>query len=306
MTSLDLDDDTSRTHPGRAAGAEPPGVRRRGVQWFLIIAFLGSWVPWFGVSALGGSLDDPVIQLVTGAFMPAIAACVVRRWVTRQGFARSGLRLDLRSSWRHCLAAVTIPWGVLILTVGLAAVAGWWSPSDLSLAGAEWLYLMAGPAICVVTAPIFWGEEYGWTAFLRDRLVPGRPIATTFLTGVIWGVWHWPLPWVGYFGGSLDVSQALVGMLLWLPLSILLEFLIGWLWVETGSVWPGAMLHAGSNLVVSMGMLLVFGDTVGANLTTILLCLGLLPFVLIMVLGGQRRAEKRPRRCGTDHAGARL
>lgn len=58
----------------------------------------------------------------------------------------------------------------------------------------------------------------------------------------------------------------------WVPLSILLEFLIGWLWSETGSVWPGAMLHAGSNMVASLGMMLVFGDTVGITGTTVLLC----------------------------------
>lgn len=294
-----------RAHPAVLAGAEPPDVRRRGVRWFLLIAFAGSWLPWFGVSALGGSLDDPVIQLLTAAFLPAIAACIVRRWVTKQGFSRSGLRLDLRSSWRHCLAAVTIPWGALILSVCLAAVLGVWSPADLDLAVSEWLYLVAGPVICVVVAPIFWGEEYGWTAYLRDRLVPGRPIATTFLTGVIWGVWHWPLPWVGYFGGGLDVSGAVAGMVLWLPLSILLEFLIGWLWVETGSVWPGAMLHAGSNLVVSMGMMLVLGDTVGANLTTVLLCAGLLPFVLVVLIGGHRRAVRVRPRPSIDHEGVR-
>ena len=296
MTSLDLEIDRPTAHPSAAARAEPPDIRRRGVTWFLAIAFAGSWLPWFGVSALGGSLDDPVTQLLTAAFLPALAACIVRRWVTGQGFARSGLRLDLRSSWRYCLAAVTIPWGVLVLTLCLAAGAGWWRPVEVDLTGSEWLQLAAGPVICVVAAPLFWGEEYGWTAYLRDRLVPHRPIATTFLTGVVWGVWHWPLPWVGYFGGGLDVSEAVVGMLLWLPLSILLEFLIGWLWVATGSVWPGSMLHAGSNLVASMGMMLVLGDAVGTNLTTVLLCVGLLPFVLAVLVGGRRRAGREAMR----------
>ncbi|ABM16672.1 MULTISPECIES: CPBP family glutamic-type intramembrane protease [Mycolicibacterium] len=271
---------------------ESPEQRRRGVRWFLAIAFLGAWIPWAAVHSLGGSLDDPLTQLATAAFVPAIAACVVRRWITGQGFADSGLRLNWRSSWMYCIAATTIPWAVLLLAVAVAIVAGWWSPTELDMSVTAWVYLAAGPVVCVATAPIFWGEEYGWTAYLRDRLVPGRPIATTFLTGLIWGVWHWPLPWVGYFGGETPVAEAIWSMVWWLPLSILLEFLIGLLWSATASVWPGAMLHAGSNLVASVGMLHVFGDAVGINATTFLLCVGLLPFVAVIVVS---RYPGRPR-----------
>ena len=182
----------------------------------------------------------------------------------------------------------------------LTAIAiGWWTPSDLEMTPSAWAYLAAGPVICVASAPLFWGEEYGWTAYLRDRLVPGRPIATTLLTGLIWGVWHWPLPWVGYFGGGTGATEALWSMLWWLPMSILLEFLIGWLWSATGSVWPGAMLHAGANLVASIGMLNVFGDAVGVNAASMLLCAGLVPFVAVILLTGHTggpRVGRRPAR----------
>ncbi|MGP4056423.1 CPBP family intramembrane glutamic endopeptidase [Mycobacterium sp. 4D054] len=275
---------TGCRNPVEIALREPPEQRRRGVRWFLGLAFPGAWIPWTVVHLLGGSLDNPLTQLATAAFVPAIAACVVRRWITRQGFADSGLRPNWRSSWPYYLAATTIPWAVLLLAVAVAVLAGMWSPQQFEMSTAAWVYLAAGPAVCVVTAPIFWGEEYGWTAYLRDRLVPGRPVATTFLTGLIWGVWHWPLPWVGYFGGGTVAAEAIWSMLWWLPLSILLEFLIGWLWSATDSVWPGAMLHAGSNLVASAGMLHVFGDTVGINDTTFLLCVGLLPFVTVIVI----------------------
>lgn len=237
-------------------------------------------------------MDDPLTQLATAAFVPAIAACIVRRFITAEGFARSGLGLNLRKSWRYCLAAVTIPWGTLAVAVGLAVAFGLWSPTESDVSGTQWAYLALGPLICVVTAPIFWGEEYGWTAYLRDRLVPGRPVATTFLTGLVWGVWHWPLPWVGYFGGGTTVAEAIWSMLWWLPLSILLEFIIGWLWSATSSVWPAAMLHAGSNLVASVGMMFVFGESVGINASSMLLCAGLLPFAAVVVLtrhtGGRR------------------
>nr|WP_296393630.1 CPBP family glutamic-type intramembrane protease [Williamsia sp.] len=259
--------------------------RRHGVCWYLTLAFLGAWLPWLGVYLARGSMDDPLTQLSTAAFVPALAACVVRRWVTREGFASSGLRMHFRSTWRYYVAAVTLPWGVLGVALAGSVVAGWpWS--DAYTDSSSWFYLAAGPLICAVMAPIFWGEEYGWTAYLRDRLVPGRPVMTTFLTGAIWGVWHWPLPWVGYFGGSTSVWEALWAMLLWLPLSVLLEFLIGWLWSSTESVWPGAMLHAGSNLVVAEGMGLFVGDVLSPITSSVLLCVGLTPFVVAIVCSG--------------------
>ncbi len=55
----------------------------------------------------------------------------------------------------------------------------------------------------------------------------------------------------GYFGSGGTASDAVVAMLLWLPLSVLLEFVIGWLWSRSRSVWPPAILHGGSNLVVA-------------------------------------------------------
>ncbi|XVA02094.1 CPBP family glutamic-type intramembrane protease [Prescottella equi] len=59
---------------------------------------------------------------------------------------------------------------------------------------------------------------------------------------------------MGYFGSGGTASDAVVAMLLWLPLSVLLEFVIGWLWSRSRSVWPPAILHGGSNLVVAVGL----------------------------------------------------
>lgn len=163
-----LDVALQEKHPTARAWAEPCGVRRRGVGWFLSLAFAGAWIPWYGVYLAGGSLDDPVVQLLTAAFVPALAACVVRRWVTRQGLRDSGMRLHLRTSWRHYAAAVTIPWGVLILAVGIAAVTGMWSPGPTDLDASSWLYLATGPLICIALA-----RSSG------VRSTAGRPICAT-------------------------------------------------------------------------------------------------------------------------------
>lgn len=279
---------TPSAPPGR------PSVRRRGVTWFLVLTFGWSWAALAVAWVLGVSLDNPVAQLLTVAMVPAFCAVIVRRWITREGFTDAGLRPRLREHWKHYAAALLIPGAALAVGLGLAAVTGMWSPDASFDPGALALTVATGPLVAVATAWLFWGEEFGWTAYLRDRLLPGRPVATTFLTGCIWGVWHFPLPWVGYFGGGVDVTDAFIAMLLWLPLSILLEFLIGWLWAETGSVWSGALLHAGSNLVAAAGLGAAFGGQISMSAQTALYCCALLPFVVAVLATGHVGRSQSP------------
>ncbi|RWA15537.1 hypothetical protein MBRU_10830 [Mycolicibacterium brumae DSM 44177] len=51
--------------------------------WYLALAFGPAWIAWIAVGLAGWTMDDPVIQLVTAAFIPAAAAAIVRRWVHR-------------------------------------------------------------------------------------------------------------------------------------------------------------------------------------------------------------------------------
>lgn len=283
----------------RSGPVDPAATRtavrpdRRGIIWFLVLAFAGSWVPWAVVGLLGLPLSNPVIQLLTGALMPAIAAVVVRRWITREGFSDAGLRPRFRQSWRHYLAALAIPMAMVVIGCTLAWAFGLWDPTTTDIT-ASLLPVLFGPLLIIATAPLFLGEEFGWTAYLRDRLLPGRPVATTFVTGVIWAVWHWPLPWVGYFDQQASAGQAAVAMLMWLPLCILLEFLIGWLWAESGSIWPSAIIHGGTNLIVAvtLGNLL---PEINPGVLTGVLCLTLCPFVAWVIIarkaGGATRRQ---------------
>ncbi|MGI5217146.1 CPBP family intramembrane glutamic endopeptidase [Nocardia sp. CA-290969] len=268
--------------------------RRKGIRWFLVLAFAGAWIPWGLAGAAGYSLDDPVVQLMTGAFVaPALAAIITRRWVTREGFADSGLRPRLGPQWRSYLTAAVLPIGVLAAALALAALLGMWRPEPGDFGSGAALFLLLAPIIPVVAAPIFFGEEFGWTTYLRDRLLPGRPVATTFATGLIWGVWHWPLPWVGYLGAGGSAADAFVAMLMWLPLSIELEFVIGWLWTRSGSVWPPAILHGGSNLVIALGLEVFVGDAGPSGAaTTLLMCAAYSPVVAWIIVTTRLRAPR--------------
>jgi hypothetical protein len=64
------------------------------------------------------------VAVSLGAFSPALAALVVRRWITREGFVDAGLGLDLRQGWPYYLFGCLLPLPVVGAIAGLAAVLG--------------------------------------------------------------------------------------------------------------------------------------------------------------------------------------
>jgi hypothetical protein len=62
--------------------------------------------------------------LMPGMFAPAIAAIVVRAWVTGDGFADAGLRPRLRRGWRCYLFALLLAPGLTALIIALTMLFG--------------------------------------------------------------------------------------------------------------------------------------------------------------------------------------
>ena len=140
---------------------------RRGIGVFLLIAFGLAWIPF--IPTLFG--HDPA-----GVFLmpiaPAVAAVVVRRWVTREGFRDSGLLPD-RRHWRLYLIAVAWPLAATLVSVPLAMVvrlapAGFTLPWGMAPPGP--LDLLSWMALSIAIAPVIAGEEIGWRGYLQVRL----------------------------------------------------------------------------------------------------------------------------------------
>jgi membrane protease YdiL (CAAX protease family) len=92
------------------------------------------------------------------------------------------------------------------------------------------------------------GEEIGWRGFLLPRLT--GQFGFTFgclISGCVWAVWHYPgLLWADYNAGT-DARYALACFTL---MVISMAFIMGWLRLKSGGLWPCAMLHASHNLFV--------------------------------------------------------
>jgi uncharacterized protein len=124
------------------------------------------------------------------AFAPAIACFVVRKWVTREGFADAGLRLRL-PKWPYYLVAWLLPVAVMVCVVILAPIFGA-GTADFSLERGikyaslgktfpSWAPHSLLPLLClllvqaIIASPVSFGEEFGWRGYLQKRLFPQNP-----------------------------------------------------------------------------------------------------------------------------------
>lgn len=110
--------------------------------------------------------------------------------------------------------------------------------------------VILGPFLGLI---ISFGEEYGWRGFLQSELVKLGRVRGVLLLGVIWGIWHWPVIWMGYnYPG-----QPLLGSLLMVIYCVLLAYFLSYAVFKSKGIWTAAYLHALSNQSLSFFFLAV-------------------------------------------------
>jgi membrane protease YdiL (CAAX protease family) len=246
----------------------------------LLIAFGLAWIPWEIVIRHGISVRSPMFQFASlpSAFSPAFAAFVVRKWITREGFADAGLKIDV-SKWRYYLVGWLLPVVLVGCIVVLAPLLGI-GRADFSLVRGfqyvlppgttlphvpnVWLVLSSLLITAIFVAPLSFGEEFGWRSYLQLRLFPQQPVLSAVVTGLIWSFWHFPVLVRGYAFPDNPYS----GLIVFTVDTVLLSIIFGWLRLKTGSIWSTSLAHAATNAVGGNMSLLLFGG--GASLLYVL------------------------------------
>jgi membrane protease YdiL (CAAX protease family) len=232
-----------KKHAMNAGTLQPPNRAgtRRGIFVFLVIAFALSWLPFAPIL-----FDRDPMGAFLMPFAPAIAAVVVRKWVTREGFGDAGLRPNLRrwpfyalaASWPILATLLSVPLALLfgIEPAGFSAPWGMEAPEALTLA--SWILLS------IVAAPTIFGEEFGWRGYLQLRLFPGRPWRAAVATGAIWGAWHYP--WL--LATDQFPYHIAIALVLFTIATINASIFFGWLRLRTGDVWSASVAHGANNI----------------------------------------------------------
>jgi len=237
----------------------------------VLIAFGLAWVLW-AIPILGTNVSPrtPLFQLVIlpGAFAPAFAAFVVRKWVTGEGFGDAGLRPHLQR-WQPYAVGLLWPLVAVAVIVSLALLTGL-DPGSVAaplvggtqprcgcapLPAALWLLIPVQLLIVAILAtPIPWGEEFGWRGYLQVAVMRDRPLLAAVATGLIWDVWHYPLILAGY----QFPDHRWLGLVVFPVSTVLMSIFLGWSRSWAGSVWAPSLAHSAANAVGGSLTLLLF------------------------------------------------
>jgi uncharacterized protein len=242
-----------------------------GIFAYLAIAFGVAWGLWGTLWMNGISGTDPLFQWMSlpAVFAPALGSFVVRRWITCEGFTDISHRINVRRHWRYYLFAWLSPLMITAVIVSLAIVLGISQP-DFSLQRflhhnaplakidslPDSIFLLSIPATIIQALPVAlltWGEEFGWRGYLQIRLFANQPLKAAIATGLIWGIWHYPIILMGFE----RYDDPILGLLQFPVFTILLSIIFGWLQRRTKSLASACLAHGATNAI-------------GGSLTTLL------------------------------------
>ncbi len=260
---------------------------------FLALAFGIAWITGLAIYLTGGLTHSPalgpggritlaLILLSTGYMWAPALANILTRLITREGFHNLWLWPRLRRGWPYWLAGWLIPpiLTLLGMLVYFLIFPGQFDPSFKVLQAAldrargltgraipftAQAYFLVQLAQAVILSPILnaiatIGEEFGWRAYLQPKLLPIGTRKALLIIGLIWGVWHWPVIFMGYEYGFNYWGAPFVGPLLFLAFTVAMAILFGWLVIRGGSVWPSVIAHGAINGIAALGLVAMNGQ----------------------------------------------
>jgi membrane protease YdiL (CAAX protease family) len=145
----------------------------------------------------------------------------------------------------------------ILLFVGLQTALNWLfkmgEPADWSMFATQAAISGMTPAVLmilitaqtIILGPflgllVTFGEEYGWRGYLQPALYGLGRVRGVALVGIIWGIWHWPIIWMGYnYPG-----HPYLGSLLMVLFCIGMAYILGYAVLKARGVWIAAFLHA--------------------------------------------------------------
>lgn len=267
-------------------------IEKKRVLVFLGFAFGIAWLISLAIFLTGGLANSPIIVPELNLSLASVLMAVGLMWapglanlltraITREGKADLRLRpATNENSGRYWLLAWVLP-GILTI-LGAVLFFGlfprFYDPNlgvirDLvsqsqsagqSVSLTPWLVVAVQALQALALAPILnalftLGEEFGWRGYLLPKLMPLGPRRAVLLSGLIWGVWHWPVIAMGHNYGLDYPGHPWLGMVMMVVFCVGSGAILGWLTIKEGSIWPAVIGHAAINGIAAIGLLAVRG-----------------------------------------------
>jgi uncharacterized protein len=216
--------------------------------WILII--------WSGHLNMAFGLIIPVLM-----WCPAIAAWGTCR-LTGRDFRKIAWNWPKAT---QLVRAYFIPLGYASLAYGLVwamHLAGWnkqFVAAAVQDLGLKELPTWASLTICLIlmaTGGVIenlsttLGEEIGWRGFLVPELAKRMSFTrVSLVSGLVWAAWHMPLVLFADYNVGTDRWYSLLCSSL---TCVSVSFMLAWMRMQSGSIWPAALLHASHNLFIAV------------------------------------------------------
>ena len=255
-----------------------------GLSWGL--AALVGWTSLSESDGIGG-------LLIGVAYMwgPAVAVLVVQGLIYRKSLKPYGWQFE-RLRWRWLLLNALLPVAVLIATLGFVYLLGnlgqieGFGYLDLSREGmadrTDQLMIEAGqnpddvgatftdlelPVVLLFILMIFgglvggvtinliaaFGEELGWRGLLLTETRSLGYVKSSLLIGIIWGLWHAPLIYMGHNYPGYPWEG--IGMMV--LFCVAMSFLMNFLAMRAGSIVAPSGFHGVTNGLAGISLVLV-------------------------------------------------
>ena len=284
---------------------------------FLVITFAITWGLFFfpyiyadntwGVSQNSAGDVDSLVSL---AMLIPTLGMLLTRYITKEGFAVTGkdsMMLGVYfkdKKWRYLLLAILLPYlytelGSVIRLLTAPEVYDPNKESLIEILGPDktnvWIIPIALIISGVFTSFAAFGEEEGWRGYMMPKMINLWGFKKAVLIGgFVWGMWHWPLTYVGHNFGTDYIGYPYTGFLAMSLMCIMLGTILTYITLKSGSIWPAAIMHAVSN--VSPSILICFIDSekaVGWHAQSVLTFpLNTLPMLVFAVFFFFRYARK--------------
>ena len=229
-----------------------------GLAWIIFFIYILSGNIWAADGEISGM--DQFVSL--GMLCPALAM-LLTRYVTREGFAVTGkdsmlLGINFKGKkWIYFVIALFLPWIYMELGNALTLLISPnafdpHNPEQLGLADNERAVIYIQPIAAIVSgvAASFaaLGEEAGWRGYMMPKMIKlwgvGKAVV---IGGIIWGMWHWPLTYVGHNFGTGYFGYPFTGFAVMCVMCIFMGIILTFVTYKSGSIWPAAFLHAINN-----------------------------------------------------------
>ena len=215
----------------------------------------------------------PMLMTALHSYSPAIASLIARMSL---GESIKDVSFRLRGDWTAQAMLIAWLWPVFcgLGTYGISWAAGFthfawtsvgsdygtWGPENLlglSIAG---LPVSHGFALRLLASLFFsipaclqsFGEEIGWRGYLLTRLFDAKIPAPVFWNGLIWGLWHIPFFLAWQPSRNLPERRS-ISLFFFVASTVALAYLLSYLRLRSGSIWPAVLAHASSNVIFTLG-----------------------------------------------------